>query len=127
MNLFDVIKTKYLHELGPEKAEHLEKCITTNLWPHDYIEVNGETKHVYDPTVKLEDILVFFKSKMPWMKYTLLEPPPDQSPDEKLVVKYVCFTQLAGMLEASSLSFSASMSSETKVLLEKYKDEKVLH
>ena len=127
MNLFDAIRSKYLNEMGPEKQAELGKCITTNLWPQDFIEVGENKKWVYAPEVTLENIFAFFKERIPWIRFTLNELPKEPTPDESLVIKYVCFTQLAGLLEGVHLSFTEQMKPQGLYVEPKEKNGPTVH
>jgi hypothetical protein len=119
MSFFELVKKRYLDNLPTEMVEPkaLQKILETNLWPADFIEVDGQKKHIYASDVSITDIFDFFKSRMPWIKIQINnESSLLSKPTELMAVKFVCFHQLAGLLSEVhsefSKAFQYSLSSE---------------
>jgi len=109
MAFYDLLKSKYLHDVSTEKVEPntLQKIIETNLWPADYIELRGEIKHIYSDDIKITDIFDFFKARMPWIKIELSNQDLlEKTPGDIMAVKFLCFHQLAGLLSEVYENFS---------------------
>jgi hypothetical protein len=109
MAFYDLLKSKYLNDVATDKIEpnSLQKVIETNLWPADYIELEGEMKHIYLPEVKITDIFDFFKARMPWIKLQLNNQDIlEKNPGDMMAVKFVCFHQLAGLLSEVYTNFN---------------------
>ena len=127
--LFNSIKERYLKELDTEEVDvsALEKSIVSNLWQNDFIEIDNKIVNIYNPSVKVVQVLEFFKSRMPWIKLQVhnLEQ-LEKRPDETLAVKFVCFNQLAGLLADVHTHWRESGKPQRIVLRER-KDDTTTH
>ena len=130
MAFYDLLKSKYLHDISTEKVEpaSLQKVVETNLWPADYIELEGKIRHIYDTDIKISDILEFFKDRMPWIKIQLKNQELlDKNPEEMMAVKFVCFHQLAGLLSEVHSNFRKAFQRSGLVELQEVNNGPTIH
>jgi len=80
------------------------------LFNHQYIILNGETVSIYDDNVSFDDIILFFKERMPWLKVILRNGKlfDSDDPAKFLMAKSSLFSELSELLEEASLSFTAA-------------------
>lgn len=76
---------------------------------NDYIEMDGQMISIYKDSVKLSDIVAFFKERMPWVKIILkdqLISSIEPNTQEYAMAKSTLYGQLIDMLEETHKSFS---------------------
>lgn len=118
MSLFDLIKGRYFptETMSHVESKELEKIVEKNLWPEDYIELDGESVHIYRSDVRLLNVLEYFKEKIPWLHFEAhnLEQ-LEKTPADAVVAKYLAFNQLVGLLEAAHVEWALSGVPERKL------------
>jgi len=64
----------------------------------NFIQKNGITVDISDPSVSLQDILVFFEKRLPWLEIVLSPQLPDDADSDS--TKEQVFNHFAEVLEA---------------------------
>ena len=105
MSFYDELSKKFLSEksLVPRKMTGLDFIL------NDYIEMDGQMISIYKDSVKLSDIVAFFKERMPWVKIILkdqLISSIEPNTQEYAMAKSTLYGQLIDMLEETHKSFS---------------------
>jgi len=85
------------------------KFNTTDFILQDFIERDGKMILIYDEEVTIQDIVSFFKKRMPWVRIILkpeLVPSAEDSPNELLMAKSTLYGQLVDLLESTHANFT---------------------
>ena len=114
--------TEFFHRLKKYQNVNTFTEATLIEKEHKYIIKAGETVSIFEETVKLEDIIAYFKERMSWIKFHV-------NPDiikpmgfyDKLTTKIIIYEQLAAALEQSSLLLNQGF--RTSRLVEDFVDE----
>lgn len=107
MSFFEFVKENYRLSMNASE-EDTKVFVEKNLFQEDYIQKNNEMVNIYRDNVSIDDIILFFKEKMPYVNLVITNPPSDLNERDKLITKFVVFSKLVGLMEDSNKKFTAS-------------------
>lgn len=73
----------------------VEPMIKDNVFPLEFIELNGKSVNIYEAGVRIADIIDYFKARIPWGKVVLSGDLTEvRQADEEAQIKYITFNRL---------------------------------
>jgi hypothetical protein len=107
-SFWDAIQAKYVFANGGDelKESELASLVSTNPIQHDYIITSdGRTVSAYDESVSIRDIFLFFRKRMPTIKFDIREHLfKPTTPAEAIATKFMVYNQLAGYLSVTKVN-----------------------
>jgi len=94
----------------------VSRMVGINLGANDYIvDTDGVRRNIYDPEISFQNILEYFKARMPWIKFQMGEALLKLDDEAEIIrQKNSIFGTLIGMLEQSRVQFNGNCQGQLK-------------